>query len=438
MVAFAILNYTPLFVFSFQLQKNGLAVFTMFFYIYYIIKTLKYENRTDFIKAFLALILCALTHFGSFGLLVFASLLVFIFWMFNYNNKRNFLSAKKILFISAILILIFSIIAVFDFTRFLRIVNAPLKIFEAPVILFALNGQNFLLHGQTLIILVLTNVLTIQGIVLILRHRSVMDKYKVIIGLSFAACSMFLSNPFLGLEWANRLFMMAYIPLTILYLSIFNTISSQWIRIPTVFIFILLLGISFIRALFDKPLLSISKDAFAEFQQINNQVAFKENDAIVSRQDLRLLANWTFQTKGVSDYLLTKDEFNKFNSLYLVKQIKGMNSFIRNTKKPIPNDYSIVFTGNYFEVYKIKDANELPTESQKVFKGIIGTIIENSENKLLVKDNKTGNVRTVFIKSIKQKDLNIQNGMKVEINGEWTPFSLAINAETIKEIKSFY
>ncbi|MEO7211046.1 MAG: hypothetical protein ABIY35_08865, partial [Chitinophagaceae bacterium] len=43
MVAYSILNYTPLFIFSFQLQKNGLAVFFVFLYIYYIIKTLKYE-----------------------------------------------------------------------------------------------------------------------------------------------------------------------------------------------------------------------------------------------------------------------------------------------------------------------------------------------------------------------------------------------------------
>ena len=194
---------------------------------------------------------------------------------------------------------------------------------------------------------------------------------------------------------------------------------------------------SFLRALLDKPLLSISQDALTEFQQINNQVNFKENDAIVSRQDLRLLANWTFGTKGVSDYLLTKDEYTKFNAVYFIKQIKGMNSIFRDPGRPIPNDYSIIYKGNYFEVYKIEDAKELPTEPQKVFKGIVGTIVENSENRLLVKDKKTGNVRTVFIKNMQQKNLNLQNGMMVEINGEWTPFSLAINAETIKEIKSF-
>ena len=79
----------------------------------------------------------------------------------------------------------------------------------------------------------------------------------------------------------------------------------------------------------------------------------------------------------------------------------------------------------------------MPTEPQNFFKGIKGTIVENSKNRLLVKDYKTGSIRTVFIKDIKQKPLKIHVGMKVEINGEWIPFSLAINAETIKEIDVF-
>ncbi len=436
MVAFSILNFTPLFIFSFQLQKNGLAVFFVFLYIYFIIKTIKHENRNDFIKSIVVLILCALTHFGSFGLLIFTTLLIFIFWILN-SNKYSLLSAKKLLLVTATLAFIFSLIAVFDFTRFVRIVHMPLKIFEAPVILFALKGQNFLLHGQTLLILILTNLLAVQGIILIVRRRYVMDKYKVIIGLSFATCSILLSNPFLGLEWANRLFIMAYIPLTVLYLIIFSTLSIRWIKIPTIVIFILLLSVSFARALFDKSVISISAEAFAEFQQLNNKIAFKGNDAIVSRQDLRLLANWTFQIKGVSDYLLTKSEFEKYSSVYFIKQIKGTNSYIRDTKSQIPNNYSNVFQGDYFEVYKIINNNNLPTEPQKIFKGIRGTIVENSENRLLVKDYKTGIIRTVFIKDVKQKMLNIHNGMKVEINGEWTAFSLTIDAETIKEIASF-
>ena len=437
MVAFAILNFTPLFIFSHQLQKNGLAIFWIFFYLHYILKILKYENRKDVFKAIAILILCALTHLGSFGLLIFISGLIFIFWFVNQNDKLKSPSFKKLLLVGAVLISALVPVAIFDYTRFLRIINIPFKIFEAPVILFALNGQNFLLHGQTLIILVLTNLLAIQGIILILRHRSNMNKYKVIIGLSFATCSMFLASPLLGLEWANRLFMMAYIPLTVLYLIIFNAISTRWIRIPSALTFVFLLAVSFASALFNKSFISISKEAFAEFQQINNKFIFKRNDAIVSRQDLRLLANWTFQTKGVTDYLLTKNEFGKYNAVYFIQQIKGTNPSLRDTRIPIPGNYSNIFTGDYFEIYKINDNANLPTEPQKIFKGVKGTIIKILNKTILVKDYKTNKIRTVFINDIGTNLLNIHNGMKVEINGEWISFSLSLNADTIKEIESF-
>jgi len=437
MVAFAILSFTPLFIFSHQLQKNGLAIIWVFLYLYYTFKIIKYENRKDIFKAIAVLIICALTHLGSFVLLVFISFLILAFRFFFQNDKFKIPSLKKLLLAAILLISIFALVAIFDYTRFSRIINAPLKIFEAPVVLFALNGQNFVLHGQTLIILIAMNLLAIQGIILLLRQRNNLDNYKIILGLALATCTLFLSSPFLGLEWANRLFMIAYIPITVLYLIIYNSIPGKWIKIPTTFVFIVLLTISFSFALFNKPVISISKNAYSELQQIKGKISFSRNDAIVGRQDLRLLANWTFETKGVSDYLLTKDEFNKYNSVYLLKQIKDKNPQIRSAEPVVTNNCTPIFKGEYFEIFKINDNSELPVEPKKIFKGVKGTIIEISNKKLLVKDYKTSKIRTVLINAIDTKTLNIHNGMKVEINGEWIPFSLSLNAETIKEVESF-
>lgn len=437
MVAFALLNFTPLFIFSYQLQKNGFAIFWVFLYTFYIVKILKYEKKSDFIKATIVIILCALTHFGSFGLLVFITLTTFIFWFFGRRDKSTSRSIKTSLFAALVLVSVFSLIAVFDFTRFLRMVNVPLKLFEAPVLLFALNGQNFVLHGYTLINLVTMDLLTIQAIFLLLHNRYSIDRYKMIAGLSFATCALLLSNPLLGLEWANRLFMLTFIPITVLYLIIFNTVSRKWITVPAAFIFILLLTHSFRNAFFNKPIASISKGAYIEFQQLKDKVAFTRKDAIVSRQDLRLLANWIFEIKGVSDYLLTKDEFQKYSSVYFVKQIKGKNPQIRGTEPVIAHYYSIIFQGEYFEIYKLKDNYKLPAEPGKIFKGVKGTIVESSKNKLLVRDYKTGKIRTVIINDTDLNISRIYNGMKVEINGEWTPFSLAITAEIIEEVETF-
>ena len=437
MVAFAILSFTPLLIFSHQLQKNGLAIVWVFFYLFYALKIIKYENRKDIFKAIIVLILCALTHLGSFGLVVFISFVIFIFWFIFQKDKLKGPSLNTLLLAAVILVSSFLLVSIFDYTRFLRILHVPLKIFEAPVILFAFNGQNMVLQGQTLIIVVAMNLLAIQGILLLLRYRNNIKNYQNVLGFAFATCTLFLASPFLGLEWANRLFMMAYIPITGLYLIIYNSIAGRWLKIPTTVVFILLLSVSFTYATFSKPMISISKNAYLELQQIQGKVLFSNNDAIVGRQDLRLLANWTLGTKGVSDYLLTKGEFNKYRSVYILKQINGKNSQMRSVEPKVEDSYTPIFTGLYFEIYKINDNSKLSTEPQKIFKGVKGTIIEILPQKILVKDYKNDKIRTVFIHAFDAKSLNIHTGMKVAINGEWIPFSLSLKAETIKGIENF-
>jgi Ca2+/Na+ antiporter len=328
-------------------------------------------------------------------------------------------------------------IALFDGARFSRMLHVPLRLFEAPVLLFALNGHNYLLHGPILVILLLTNVLAIVGMIVLIKRRAVLERYQVITGISCAVCAIFLSNPLLGLEWANRLFTMAYVPLTILYLVVFNQHLSRWARIPMQLVFILLLWLAFARAFRDRPPLAITNEALIEFQQVKDKSSFKQNDAVVSRQDLRLLANWCYGTKGVSDYLLTKTEFRKYGAVYFIRQIQGSNLIPRGISMHIPANYELVYQGHSFEVYRIMNDADLPANPEKIFKGVIGTIVKISGRNLLVKDANSGTTREVLLPENLQKSVDLHLGMKVEVNGEWTPFSLAIRAATIKEISSF-
>jgi hypothetical protein len=273
-VAFSILSFTPLFLFSFQLQKNGIATLLIFSYLYYVLKILKYKTGEDTIKAVIVLFLCAFTHFGSFGIMVFISLLVFSVWLFSQKNKFKIQTVKISLGAVGVFISTFSLIAIFDYTRFLRIINVPFKLFEAPALLFALNGQNFILYGPNLFILISMNLLAFTGIVFLILKRKQIDSDKLILGLAVGFCTLFFSNPFLGLEWASRLFMMAYIPVTVMYLIIYNSGSSYWIKIPTLSLFSLLTALSIGTTVFDRPPKSIDNESFKELQQMSDKGLF--------------------------------------------------------------------------------------------------------------------------------------------------------------------
>ena len=434
LVAFSILSITPLFKFSFQLQKNGLATLLIFLFLFYVLKILTCQNKTNFIKATIVLILCAFTHFGSFGFLIFLTLLIFTIWHFVEKNKFNTQSFKKILILVTVLIFSFSLIALFDYSRFIRIVNVPFKLFEAPVLLFALSGQNFVLNGSNLIILIAMNLLAIIGLIVLVSQRTQIEKHKYILGFSMAITTIFLSNPMLGLEWANRLFMLAYIPVTVLYIVLYSFSTNNWFKVPTIFIFSILLFISFATSLFDKSPMTMDKNSFKELQQMQDKRLFIQSDAIVARQSLRILSNWVFNVKGVDKYLLTKDEFNKYSSVYLLKQLKGKNPLERGSEPSLGDSIFSIYKGEYFEVYKLTSNSQLPNKPEKIFKGIRGTIQNIEGNKVFITDIKTHKIRTIFYDASNGKFPKLNVGMKVEVNGEWLPFSIDINVETIKEI----
>jgi hypothetical protein len=310
----------------------------------------------------------------------------------------------------------------------------PFKLFEAPVLLFALDGQNFLLNGFNLFNLIAMNLLAIIGLIVLVRSRKQIEKHKYIIGLAMATTTIFLSNPMLGLEWANRLFMLAYVPVIVLYIVLYSFSVNNWFKLPTIFIFSILLFISFGTSLFDKSPMTMDKSSFKELQQMQDKKLFITNNAIVARQSLRMLSNWIFNVKGVDKYLLTKDEFNNYSSVYLLKQLKGRNPRERGIEPSLGDSVLSIYKGEHFEVLKLTSNSQLPIKPEKIFKGIRGIINKIEGNKVFIKDIKTNKIRTIFYDANNEGFPKLKVGMKVEVNGEWHPFSIDITAETIKEI----
>jgi hypothetical protein len=199
----------------------------------------------------------------------------------------------------------------------------------------------------------------------------------------------------------------------------------------------LLLVLSIATSTFEKTGMSMDSSSFKELQTIKDKNIFEKSDAIVARQSLRILSNWVFETKGVDRYLLTKEEFNKYPNVYLLKQIKGRNSNARGSEPNLGDSILSVYKGEHFEVYKLTSNTQLPDKAEKIFKGIRGTIQTISGSKILVTDIKTNRPREIQVDTKNASFPKLFEGMKVEVNGEWSPFSLTIKAETIRQIDTF-
>jgi len=437
-VAFSVINITTTLFFSNGLQKNAVTVVGIFFYLYFVIRYLKYTQRKDLYYGLLVLLLCALTHFGSFALLLFFTFLTGLFRIIYNRQQIKFLSLKRLLIACSALALLVSVIAWFDYGRFMRLVSIPFRVFESPVLLLLLDGfdiRNYLNPIQ----LISINLLSVIALIIVIANRKLLDKTTRIILYPLITASFFLISPLIGIEWANRLYVMSYIPVVVVYLIIFSRVPSKWVKAFPALIFA---GIVSLCLLNSMPNTGCITDAsYTEFTQIKQQVAFSNRDVMIGRQDLRILGSWEFRIKSVVDYLLTKEDFKTYNHVYVIRQISGSN-FSKGRFRgdaEVPENSVKVYSGPCFELYQLNNNTAWKGGSGKPSKSR-GRIIRMDKDKLLLKNDKTGLVRTIELRHPVIHFLNdhteLKNGSYIEVWGNWKPFSLNVIAESIDEIET--
>jgi energy-coupling factor transporter transmembrane protein EcfT len=321
-----------------------------------------------------------------------------------------------------------------------RLVYLPVKLFESPVILMILDGQNIgeYFNPSNFIF---PNLLGLFALVLFIRIRKTMEKEVRIIGYGLLISTFILASPLIGIDWANRLYMMSYIPIVGVYLILFSRITKKWILAFPVVIFCSIMCFVIFEGFTSPMLQSITDEAYQEFKEIKSDVNLTENTAIVARQDLKVLASWEFGTKGIANYLLTENDFLSFESVYYLIQKKGINYTREETwrKLKIPANSLIVFKGDYFDLYKVEniDGSTPVIIGRSKAKGVI---ISLDSDGFILQNGITGKKKTVIISDNTQlyfsTDQNeLKNGMEVEIWGEGIPFSLNLKAQTIVELK---
>lgn len=431
LVAFSIINLTSMGAFSNGLQKNAVAVIWVFLYLYYVIRLIKYARKKDAFYAGGVLLLCAFTHFGSCALLIFLSLFTGIFWMlFNKQALRSFSWKKTCLFLAAFLLAL-AIIASYDPGRFQRLVAIPLRVFEFPVFLLMVNGFG-IEHFLSPVHLLLGNFLALLALVILPVNRKKIDQDNKLIASAMIASALFLASPFLGLEWANRLYIISYIPVVVLYMVLFHTGISKWLKaIPAALLILFVMACLLTR---QSSRDCISAESYAEFVQIKDRVRFEANDALIGRQDLRILGSWEFGTKSVVEYLFKKEDFKSYHAVYIIRQLKGSNfppGRFRGDAR-IPNNALKVYAGPCFELYRLNSGEGWKRGKGKASRAH-GIILAITPHYMLLQ-NDQGFHRMVELTEHTVLETPLQRGKSVEVWGSWKVFSLNVAAESVSEL----
>lgn len=410
-------------------------------FLFAFFRFVKIKSNQQLLLSGVFLLLTLFTHIGCFGALIsFAGVYALLYVV---THRRSIKQHKHqiITALGAILVCILLLI-IFDYKRLERLVTfllSPLTFFENPVLLFLLDNQA-IMHGLWLINFFVCNLLAILGFVYVLiRRKRIENKEERLYALSIAITTLFLTSPLLGIEWGERFLWIGVVFLIVEYIFIFAIISRKAFRIVLAVFFILLIVYSIRPAMLGKRP-AISEISYKELFEIKQKVPIDKQDIILTRHGLEWYTGFVIDVNVGQDYSLTKDEFDNYQTVYILKQINGNNTkrvaWSHFLEPEIPKTANQLFKGSHFELYQLTE----PLPYTKAISSpplTYGRITGMNKNNLIVKNERYR--YTVELKEntdirLKRKDNQLKKGMTIEVWGKRIPFSLSIRAKTIHQV----
>jgi len=250
--------------------------------------------------------------------------------------------------------------------------------------------------------------------------------------------SLLLSSPLIGIEWALRFSFMAFLPITFLAIFVFRSLSGRFSRAIFSAVLLGLTIFSVFTGLTGQRKPSISPESYYSLLRINERVLLNPEDLIVARHGLEWWVGWSLKTRTGKEYCLRREDWDKYPNIYLLRQKKGDNfPALAGTGQfaefPIMSEASIIESKEFFTLYKLskpKETQNYPGELPLIQGKIVGV----NGRELVIRSS--GYRQKISINSsttdLSAEGTKILPGMRVDIWGKRTPFSLHIRTEKIK------
>jgi len=437
--SFSILYIAPLVILSSDMLKNSVGLLFLTYFLFYSLRAIYSSLKRDYLISFLFLVLTGLTHIGSFAVAVAFVLIAGSVILLRSIKSIDINRIMLILISLSILILISFALLRNDPDRLSRMLSIwlnPFRLFESPYLLLLLSGQNpysgFLWHNFLLV-----NVLSTAGVGIVLFNLKRLSSKEQACTLSLSLLSLFLSSPLIGIEWALRYHLMAYLPVIFLYIYVFRLIRNklfQSILISFFSLLTLLCGIGGFTAI-RKP--AITTESYQDLKRFRDKVEIRGDDLVVARHGLEWWTGWVLKCRTGKEYCLRQGDWDKYPAIYLLRQVKGNNypalkGSDQFSEIMIPESSVQVYTSDFFNLYRLNRPapDEFYPGELPLVQGRIDAVTGNTL--WVLADGYLQNVifdqKTEF--PVIHPD-SVKPGMSIDVWGHRTPFSLKIRAEKI-------
>lgn len=357
--------FITFFILVSDFQKNSLGIVWLFCLMLWVHKSLEDKKIANYAIAFLFFILTGFTHFGCFSVAVFYVLLVV---------TTKYLLRKKLTIIPIVITMIivavsYLIIKLVSPPRLKIILDFPLTIFTDPVIILFLQKEP-VISPIDFVSMLLINLTGIAALIIYFQNRKSFTESEKVFFLSLILLTLFLAFPFIGIEWSQRLIYIAYVPAVLLLSFVYSKIKSRSVK--NLMLSALFLGVLFsvIIRINIKPVSNMSRGPYSELKIIKEQLPSDGSTLLVARHGLEWWASYVLRTNVILEKVLLRAYWERFDNMLFLIQKKGKSPFgpagvfgLPFREPAIPDGSKLIFTGEYFDLYK----SPVPPEDMSIF-----------------------------------------------------------------------
>jgi hypothetical protein len=336
-IAFSVLSFSPLILKS-DLQKNAVAIVFMFTSVSYFLSYLNKKNKLNIYFSILFFLLTGITHFGTFAFALFFMIITIPFY---YKQKA-------IMPLVILTIISLGLIAIFDISRFTRLISFWTDFFDKPALINKmLLPPDF---GMILISLLLAGF----GIFILKTKGDRLVPYQKAITFSSVICLFILSFPLLDVEYFKRLSLFLFIPQILLILQIAQVLDIAHLKTIS-FSLILITSLS-VFAVIVRPVDTIlNKSAYENLKELRTVIKNDNETIIIARHGLEWWTGWLLKTKVGQDKSIDKTVIEKYKNIVFLNQINGFGNNRQRTpfhEPRVPPNAYLIYSSEYFKAYR--------------------------------------------------------------------------------------
>jgi hypothetical protein len=347
------------FIMMADFQKNAIGLLWASFYICFLYRAIRGREKRDYLWAGVFLILTSITHLGGLGFVVAFSG-AFLFFALHFERERRGRLLKIVVGFVLLIVLGMVLLHFFDPVRgrrLLGVIALPFRLFKDPMILGIFAGR-IPPMPHLLINAVFANVIGILGVILLARKgREIIGAEKSLL-LASLATTFLMSSFVLDAEWANRLYLMAYIPAIVVVIFIIRHAATKWGRELFAAVLLLVMIVPIFPMWKIREQMCITEEAYDDLFNLKEVIVNPDKTLVLTRHGLELWSAWVLEVDITHGRDLTEEIYNRYDDFFYLRQESGHGDFgefgpssAKGTAFPevvIPEDAEIVYQDEFY------------------------------------------------------------------------------------------